>query len=303
MLCCDRVMDNYLLQIICETTEYIEKNILEPLSLDSISEIVNLSKFHLLRIWKGATGTGLMEYVRRRRIALSLGDLLQQKNSIAFIASKYSFGCERSYNRIFHDEFGCSPGKWRKSPSPLNILDRFNADFMSCAGDGLVFMKSITVLPAFSIAGYEHVLYMDASKNPRTANEYGVEFFYQNRKRIINPVHKDIYIGFTLVPDRCGESTLYMPSLQIDHSSIIPPDMRVKKVEAHKYGVFTYMGPHAPEELSAEKLCKIWDYVFGTWMPTIQFNLKEIFSFERIDYAKCNKHYCECDLYYPISVL
>lgn len=257
MLCCKRVMDNYLLQIIRDTTEYIEQNIQEPLSLDSISENVNLSKFHLLRIWKGATGTGLMEYVRRRRIALSLGDLLQKKNSIAYIASRYSFGCERSYNRVFSEEFGISPGKWRKNPCPLNILDRFNADFMNCAGEGLVFLKSITVLPAFSIAGYEHVIYADAGKNPRTANEYGVEFFYHNRKRIINPVDKDIYIGFTFVPEKNDGSTLYMPSLRIDHNSIIPPDMTVRRVEAHKYGVFTYMGPHAPEELSAEKLVKI----------------------------------------------
>jgi AraC family transcriptional regulator len=53
-------MDNYLLEIINSTTEYIESNILEPLNLDNISENVNISKFHLLRIWKGATSTGLM---------------------------------------------------------------------------------------------------------------------------------------------------------------------------------------------------------------------------------------------------
>ena len=48
-------MDNYILKIIKDTTEYIEQNILEPLNLDYISGHVNLSKFHLLRIWKGAT--------------------------------------------------------------------------------------------------------------------------------------------------------------------------------------------------------------------------------------------------------
>ena len=46
-------MENYLLQIIKDTTEYIEQNILEAVNLDSISEHVNLSKFHLQRIWKG----------------------------------------------------------------------------------------------------------------------------------------------------------------------------------------------------------------------------------------------------------
>ena len=74
-------MDNNLLAIIKNTTEYIENHILEDINLDTISENVNISKFHLLRIWKGATSTGLMEYVRRRRIALSLGDLINEKSS------------------------------------------------------------------------------------------------------------------------------------------------------------------------------------------------------------------------------
>lgn len=296
-------MDNYLLQIIKDTTEYIEQNILEPINLDSISENVNLSKFHLLRIWKGATATGLMEYVRRRRIALSLSDLLHHRNSIGFISSKYSFGCERSYNRSFNEEFGLSPTKWRKNPCPLDILDRFNADFMNCAGDGLLFLKSITVLPAFSLAGHEYAIHATDNTEHQTANRLGVHFFYNERLKIINPAEKNIYFGFTSVPGQYEGVTLYMPSLQINQSSIVPPDMTVRKVEAHKYGVFTYMGPHAPEELSAATLAELWRYVFETWMPTMQFSLKETFSFERINYAKCNRHYCECDLYYPISIL
>lgn len=104
-------MDNYLLGIIKATTDYIENHLLEPLHLDNISENVNLSKFHLLRIWKGATATGLMEYVRRRRIARSLSDLLNHRNSIEFISSKYGFGCERSYIRVFSGRISYHAGQ------------------------------------------------------------------------------------------------------------------------------------------------------------------------------------------------
>ena len=79
--------------------------------------------------------------------------------------------------------------------------------------------------------------------------------------------------------------------------------MLAKHIKPHKYGVFTYMGLHRPEEISSKNLSSIWEYVFEKWMPTISFNLNEKFRFERINYAKCNKQYCECDLYYPISVL
>ncbi|MBC8081353.1 MAG: effector binding domain-containing protein, partial [Gorillibacterium sp.] len=284
-------------------TEYIEAHLLEDLSLDNISEHINISKFHLLRIWKGATSTGLMEYVRRRRIALSLCDLITDRNSIDFISSKYSFGCERTYNRVFKEEYNITPAKWRRNPSPLRILDRFNADFMSRAGDGLVFFRSITVLPTFSLAGLEFIVDRTENLNSQIATQHGNDFFYNHRLRVMNPLEKDVYIGFTTIPEPFTGYTMYQPSVQIDHNSIIPPDMNVKHVKPHKYGVFTYMGPHRPEEISSLKLKSIWTYIFETWMPTIQFNLNENFSFESINYAKCNKNYCECDLYYPISVL
>jgi AraC family transcriptional regulator len=296
-------MDNYLIEIIKKTTEYIENNLLEDINLDTISENVNVSKFHLLRIWKGATSTGLMEYVRRRRIALSLGDLLNSRASIDFISSKYSFGCERTYNRVFKEEYHTTPAKWRRNPTPLPILDRFNPDFMNCAGDGLVFFRGITVLPAFSLAGIEYKIDIQENLRHQIANRYGNDFFYHHRQRVLNPVEKDDYYGFTFVPKGSLPYTFYQPSIKIDHNSIIPPDMKVRHIKAHKYGVFTYMGPHPPEDISSITLETIWKHVFQEWMPTIDFQLEETFSFEHIKYAKCNKHYSECDLYYPISVL
>lgn len=296
-------MDNYLLGMIKNTTEYMEDNILESLNLDNISGNVNISKFHLLRIWKGATSTGLMEYVRRRRIALSLGDLISDDNSIEFISSKYSFGCERTYTRVFKEEFGMTPAKWRRNPAPLDILDRFNADFMNCAGEGLVFFRSITILPAISLAGIEYAVEIEDNLKNQTANKLGVDFFYHHRPRIINPVDKDVYIGLTTLPPELKGYTFYQPSVKTDEFSIIPPDMNRKHITPHKYGVFTYMGPHRPEDISSNTLRGIWKYIFETWMPTVKFSIKNNFSFERINYARCNKQYCECDLYYPISEL
>ncbi|WP_040952762.1 AraC family transcriptional regulator [Gorillibacterium massiliense] len=293
-------MDRHLLDTINQTTDFIENHLLEDLNLDHVSEHVNISKFHLLRIWKGATSTGIMEYVRRRRIALSLGDLMNDGSTIDFIASKYSFGCDRTFSRVFTDEFNISPAKWRRNPTPLQILDRYNADFLHRAGDGLVFFRSITVMPVFSIAGFPYEVDVEDNHLNQTSNRLGVDFFYNGRPRLINPVNRDVYIGLTVVPEPFLGSTLYQPSLQIDKTSIIPPDMTVRTVKPHKYGVFTYMGPHRPEEISSKTLAAIWKHVFEEWMPTIQFNLKEQFHFEFINYARCNKVYCECDLYYPI---
>ncbi len=291
-----------MLDIIHKTTEFVENHLLdETLCLDIISIHVCVSKFHLLRIWKGATGTGLMEYVRRRRITLSLGDLLESRKTLEYISWRYSFGCQRTYGRVFKNEFGVTPAQWRSRPIPLQVLDRFNGDFLSRASEGIVFYRRTTVLPAFSLAGLEHKVEIRDNHMNQTSNKLGVDFFLHHRHRIIHPLEKDVYIGFTRVPEPASDYTYYMPSVAVGPASTVPEGMLQREIKAHRYGVFTYMGQHHPKEISTLTLKDIWHQVFEVWMPTVQMKLKETFSFERIDYTRCSKQYCECDLYYPIE--
>lgn len=296
-------MDHYLFQLLKDTTNYIEGHLFDELTLDTISANVNLSKFHLLRIWKGATGTGLMEYVRRRRIASSLADLLNQRKSIDAIAAEYGFGSERTFNRIFKEEFDTTPARWRRQPAALNILDRFNADFMHHAGEGLVFLKSVQVLPGFGLAGIPYELEIEDDRKHLTANRLAVAFFQQQRIKVVNPVARDVYYGYTAFAFPGATRMQYQPSVQVDSASIIPPGMTVKRIPSHKYGVFTYIGLHRPEEISSRHLHQLLEFIETRWVPTVEFSLMEHFRFERINYARCSKHYCECDLYFPMNAL
>jgi AraC family transcriptional regulator len=242
-----------------------------------------------------------MEYVRRRRIALSLGDLLESRKTLEYISWKYSFGCQRTYSRVFKNEFGVTPAQWRSRPVPLRVLDRFNGDFLRRASEGIMFYRSTAVLPAFVVAGREFRVDIGDNHLNQTSNKLGVDFFLHHRQRIQQPLEKDVYIGLTRVPESAADYTYYMPSLAVDAASIIPGDMHQREIKAHRYGVFTYIGQHHPQEISSLTLKQIWHQVFEVWMPTVEMKLKEIFSFERIDYTLCSRQYCECDLYYPIE--
>lgn len=294
-------MDNYLLAVIKQTTGYIEARLLEELNLDRISENINISKFHLLRIWKGATSTGIMEYVRRRRLALSLGDLLNTQHTVEFIADRCLFGSERAYSRAFKEEFGVTPAKWRRDPVRLDILDRFNADFINLAGEGIIFYRSVSVVPALKLAGFEYRISRGIYDSDFDPGIIGSGFFRNESPGIINPVNGNVYYGLT--ENLSGSEAVYMPSVRIGEDSVIPEGMIIKCLASYKYGVFTYMGSHSPEELSAERLTGLRDFIERKWIPTISQRTGINFSFEYIDYSKCSRQYCQCDLYYPISGL
>ena len=292
---CD--MESHLLEIIERTTSYLEARIREPVNLDDVSWNVNVSKFHLLRIWKGATSNGIIEYVRRRRLALSLSELLGSSHTMDFISSIYSFGSERAYNRAFKEEFGMTPTRWRRSPCPLDILERFNVQYLQRSGGGLLGVLATRALPAFSVAGVE----IRSMGEALTPIRPGLHFFYEQRKRIVNPIQRDVYYGIKV--ERDTGNGAYLASLQVGPDSIVPPEFTGRSMGPFTYAVFRYMGPHDPREIDPAELGALWDHVYTTWKPTVRSNTTAEFAFERIDFSRCSRQYCECDLYYPINVL
>ena len=87
----------------------------------------------------------------------------------------------------------------------------------------------------------------------QTANKLGLDFFYHHRPEVINPIEKDVYIGFTTIPNVFTDFTYYQPSVQVNQNSILAQDMKQKNITAYKYGVFTYMG-HIGREDSSKTL-------------------------------------------------
>jgi AraC family transcriptional regulator len=47
---------------------YIESHLAEPLTLDEISNVAGVSRFHMVRAFAAATGFSVIRYVRARRL-------------------------------------------------------------------------------------------------------------------------------------------------------------------------------------------------------------------------------------------
>ena len=74
------------LQVTEKVMEFIEGHLKEKITLEGISESVNISKYHLHRLFKAITGKRLMDYVRGRKLAMSIQDLSETDLRIIDIA-------------------------------------------------------------------------------------------------------------------------------------------------------------------------------------------------------------------------
>ncbi|MEK5233821.1 AraC family transcriptional regulator [Lysinibacillus sp. FSL K6-0232] len=107
--------------IIQKTIEYIEMNLHEELSLESVAQFAGFSKYHFLRIFQKEVGVTASEYIRYRRIANSANMLLYSDEKIIDIAFYFRFETQESYTRSFKKYYQLPPGQYRKIMGKLTI--------------------------------------------------------------------------------------------------------------------------------------------------------------------------------------
>ena len=98
---------------------FIDENLGNELSLESLSKVGFYSPFHLHRLFKTITNEALNAYITRKRIEKTAFLLIHRKEmSITELAMLYGFSSNSSFTRAFKKYYGVSPSDFRRiSPS------------------------------------------------------------------------------------------------------------------------------------------------------------------------------------------
>ncbi|MEH7238563.1 helix-turn-helix transcriptional regulator [Bacillus sp. JJ1562] len=114
-------MEHY--EVIEKALLHIENNLNQPLSLDSVSNTFNMSKYYFHRLFSAIMGCSLNQYILSRRLNTSL-KLIQIKNlSLTDIAFQLNFGTPSSFSRAFKNQYGISPNSLRKNGKTIALVD------------------------------------------------------------------------------------------------------------------------------------------------------------------------------------
>lgn len=96
--------------------DYIGSHLDEDLSLDQLSDIAFVSKFHLHRLFTALTGLPLQQYIRWLRLKRAAHQLVVNKDkSIIDIAMNAGFESHEAFSRAFKRACGVSPNEYRKN--------------------------------------------------------------------------------------------------------------------------------------------------------------------------------------------
>lgn len=104
--------------------EYIETCIDSEISLESISNIMNYSKFHFHRLFLSEMGLSVMTYIRMRKILQSTHFLRTRDSNITTIAMDFGFNNVDTFIRNFKSYYGITPSQYRTIMRRSNVLPR-----------------------------------------------------------------------------------------------------------------------------------------------------------------------------------
>lgn len=101
------------------TLAHIEANLASKMDIEDLAKVVALSRSHFSRAFKRSLGLSPMEYVVVRRVERAKAMISGTREPLAEVALACGFADQAHLNRRFRDIVGVSPGRWRRSNSPL----------------------------------------------------------------------------------------------------------------------------------------------------------------------------------------
>jgi AraC family transcriptional regulator len=279
----------------------IEKGIRKGITSDSLAEKYTLSERHLRKLFKFAFKQSLGGYIRSRKLAASLDDLLKTDANILDIALEHDFVYEQSYINAFKREFGITPGNLRKSgrivkvKPPLYLLDE------NKFADGLIFGPDIVMVPQFHVIGkyYRIPLYDSSTLVPKVT----FQFCENDRSKINNMVNSNIIYGITRNNNYKEEYKEYMPSLQVKDLKNIPQGFHGDTIDTSLCARFRYFGEHPYFEINYDVLSgmynKIREFAYDDKANySLQYNQV---IFIKLDTSLYDGKYCQFDWFAPIT--
>ena len=100
--------------LVKQSLEYIENNLGKDISLNMISEKLNISSYYFSKLFNEETGEGFIEYLTRTRVEKAKDMLKDPSKSIKEVGSECGYSDPNYFSRIFKKATGMTPTEYKE---------------------------------------------------------------------------------------------------------------------------------------------------------------------------------------------
>jgi AraC family transcriptional regulator len=243
-------MSNPNEQRLLRVLDHIHDNPAGDLSLDALSDIAAMSRFHWHRVFRAMTGETLAQAVRRIRMHRASYFLVMTDKPLTRIAAEVGMPNTASFNRCFAEHFAMSPATFRKR-GELRPFARTPQNRRPP-----MYPVTIRAEAAMRLAALPHKgAYFEISRAfQKLSAVMASRDLFRNAGRMVAVFYDD--------PQSVPVADLRShAAFEIRNASDLKPPLEEIALPAGRQAVLTYRGPYAG-------LPAAYDELFGTWLPT-----------------------------------
>lgn len=235
-----------------EAVSYIEDNIAEELTIESIAKQALVSPFYFQKGFAMLCGLTVGEYIRQRRLALAGSELVSNDEKIIDIALKYGYDSPDSFTKAFTRFHGVTPSAVRKDGAMIKSFAPLKIIF-SLEG-GYIMDYKIEEKEAFTIIGASKTFKYETSKTE--IPKFWSEYYQTGKGEIVCGMY-----GVCVEGSEGAEEFEYLIADNYDPSKETPAGLTTMVIPKHTWAVFACMGamPKALQDVNNK--------IYSEWLP------------------------------------
>src|SRR5699024_148827 len=245
--------------------EYMEKNIMEDITIESIAKNANVSPFHFQRTFAVLTEITVGDYIRRRRLTLAGEELLTTDAKIIDIAYKYGYDTPEAFSKAFRRQHKVSPSGARKNKGKLQSYNRLIIQVTLKGAEPMKY--SVVEKNAFQIVGVKREFSSVADEENVVGSP---EFWQEINQNVTSDLMFQMNDGIVKgVLGVCGEVSEEQKKTNVfdywvatSFSGEVPEGMCSLEIPSSKWAVFEVSGPMPAAMQNA------WKRIFSEWFPS-----------------------------------
>ncbi|MGV3487463.1 MAG: AraC family transcriptional regulator [Tuberibacillus sp.] len=252
------------LESLQKSIDYMEKHLLEDLSIEKIAEAAHASPFHFQRTFSILTDMTVGEYVRRRRLTLAAQEIIHTDSKVINLAYKYGYDTPEAFTKAFRRQHGVTPSDLRKG---LGKLQSYNRLVIQVNLKGVDPMKySIVEKEAFRVVGVKREYSYENGENFEEIPKFWDEVSSDGTCDALAKLNNGDVPGILGV---CVDKSAthphkmdYWVATANNSNGEVPEKFLSFEIPASKWAIFEVHGamPHAIQET--------WQQIYSEWFPT-----------------------------------
>ena len=237
---------------ITKAIDYIEENLTQNLSVESIANHVLISPFYFQKGFSMLCGFTVGDYIRQRRLAQSASELVSTQAKVIDIALKYGYDSPDSFTKAFTRFHGITPTSARKNGAMIKSFAPLKISFTLKGGYSMnykiVEKDEFTVISAVKKLSYENAM----SEIPK----FWTEHYRTGKGSTVCGMY-----GINIDETMGGKEFEYLIADNYDGTSAVPAGFTTRTIPALTWAVFPCVGAMPNSIQSVNKM------IFSEWLP------------------------------------